>query len=217
MKVMAFNGSPRKKNWNTVTLLEEALKGAMSVGAKTELVQLYDLNFSGCISCFSCKKLSRKEDGICAVQDDLTAVLNRVKEADALIIGSPVYYGTETASTRAFLERLFYPYLKYAKDMGSLFPRKINTAMIYTMNLPEEMLEPMGMDRQFGVTKMLLEMHFGGACELLLSTDTMQYSNYDEYESEMFDKEAKVKRHAEVFPEDCKRAFELGARMASGK
>jgi hypothetical protein len=106
--------------------------------------------------------------------------------------------------------------LKYAKDMGSLFPRKINTAMIYTMNLPEEMLEPMGMEQQFGVTKMLLEMHFG-SCELLLSTDTMQYSNYDEYESEMFDTEAKVKRHAEVFPEDCKRAFELGVRMASGK
>jgi hypothetical protein len=40
---------------------------------------------------------------------------------------------------------------------------------------------------------------------------------YDEYESEMFDTEAKVKRHAEVFPEDCKRAFELGVRMASGK
>ena len=56
MKVMAFNGSPRKKKWNTVTLLKSALEGAASVGAETELVQLYDLDFSGCISCFSCKK-----------------------------------------------------------------------------------------------------------------------------------------------------------------
>jgi len=72
MKVMAFNGSPRKKKWNTVTLLKHALKGAASVGAKTELIQLYDLNYSGCISCFSCKKINRKKDGICSVQDDLT-------------------------------------------------------------------------------------------------------------------------------------------------
>ena len=138
MRVMAFNGSPRKKEWNTVTLLENALSGAESVGAETELVQLYDLRFSGCISCFSCKKLSRKEDGVCAVQDDLTSVLDRVKEADALIIGSPIYYGCESASTRAFIERLLFPYNKYDKDRRSLFPRRINTAMIYTMGAPEE-------------------------------------------------------------------------------
>lgn len=116
MNVMAFNGSPRKKNWNTVTLLEHALEGAASAGARTELVQLYDLSFSGCISCFSCKKLDRKQDGVCAVQDDLTPVLSRVKEADALILGTPVYYGAESALMRAFMERLLFPYLKYSKD-----------------------------------------------------------------------------------------------------
>jgi multimeric flavodoxin WrbA len=214
MKVMAFNGSPRKKNWNTVTLLNSALRGAKSVGANTELVQLYDLRFSGCISCFSCKKLSRKEDGVCAVKDDLTAVLGRVRQADALIIGTPVYYGTESASTRALLERLCYPYLKYDFEKLSTFPRRIKTAIIYTMNGQAEMLEPMGLDRKFEMTRMLLEIHFG-SCELLLATDTLQYSDYDKFESKMFDKAAKYKRHAEVFPEDCKRAFELGVRMAS--
>ncbi len=148
------------------------MEGAASVGAETELIQLYDLNFSGCISCFSCKKISRKKDGICAVQDDLTSVLDRVKTADALIIGTPVYYGAESASTRALLERLCFPYKKYSKDMKSLFPRRINTAMIYTMNVAEEMLEVMGYDRHFDMTKMILETHFG-ACELLLSTDTL--------------------------------------------
>lgn len=215
MKVMAFNGSPRKKNWNTVTLLDNALKGAKSVGAETELVQLYDMKFSGCISCFACKKLSRKKDGVCAVKDDLTAVLERIKEADALIIGSPVYYGTESASTRAFLERLFFPYYKYSKDMKSLFPKKINTAMIYTMNVLEELLEPIGFDKHFEFTKNILSMSFG-ACELLLSTNTVQYDDYDKYESEVLDQKTKLKRHAEVFPEECKRAFELGVRMASG-
>ncbi len=215
MKIMAFNGSPRKKKWNTVTLLNNALEGARSAGAQTELIQLYDLNFSGCISCFSCKKISRKKDGVCAVQDDLTAVLDRVREADALIIGSPVYYGCESAATRAFLERLCFPYLQYGKNVRSLFPGKIHTAMVYTMNAPEEMLKGLGYDQVFGRTKNMLEMHFG-ACELLLSTDTLQYGDYDKFEAELFDKEAKYKRHAEVFPEDCKRAFALGVRMASG-
>ena len=166
MKVMALNGSPRKKKWNTITLLKEALKGAASVGAETELIQLYDLKFSGCISCFSCKRISRKEDGICAVQDDLTSVLDHVKNTDSLIIGTPVYYGAESASTRALLERLCFPYNKYAKDMRTLFPRRISTALIYTMNVGEEMLEVMGYNRHFALTKMILERHLG-ACELL--------------------------------------------------
>jgi len=216
MKVMAFNGSPRKKKWNTVTLLNNALQGAHSTGAETELVQLYDLKFSGCISCFTCKRLSRKKDGVCSVQDDLTPVLDRVKHADALIIGSPVYYGAESAATRAFLERLCFPYLKYSKDGRSLFPRRINTAMIYTMNAPDQILQRIGYDRMFAMTQMTLGMHFG-ACELLLSSDTLQYSDYDKYEAEAFDKNAKQQRHTKVFPDDCTRAFALGVRMASGK
>ena len=100
--------------------------------------------------------------------------------------------------------------------MRTLFPRHISTALIYTMNASEEMLEVMGYKHHFALTKVTLERHFG-ACELLLSTDTLQFSDYDKYESERFDKEAKAKRHAEVFPEDCKRAFELGVRMAIGQ
>jgi len=214
IKVMAFNGSPRMTNWNTVTLLENALAGAASAGAETELVHLYDLNFSGCISCFYCKKIDRKKDGVCAVRDELFPVLERVRHADALIIGTPVYYGAESAATRAFLERLCFPYNKYSKDPKSLFPRRINTALLYTMNVNEELLTTFGYDRHFALTRGVLERHFG-PCELLVVTDTMQYDDYGKYESEKFDAEAKIRRHAEVFPEDCRRAFELGVRMAS--
>lgn len=215
MRILALNGSPRKKKWNTVTLLEKVLEGAASVGAETELVQLYSLNYSGCISCFSCKKKNRRQDGVCAVQDDLTPVLDRVKEVDALIIGTPVYYGCETASTRALLERLCFPYLTYSLKKISSFPRAIKTGLIYTMNVNDEFVEELSYSQFFGKTKSMLEMHFNGPCELLLSTDTLQYSDYDKYESEMFDKEAKAKRHAEVFPRDCERAFEMGISMGS--
>jgi multimeric flavodoxin WrbA len=217
MRVMAFNGSPRKEKWNTVTLLQHALQGARSADADTELVQLYDLSYSGCLSCFSCKKLSRTEDGVCALKDDLTPVLDRVRqEADALIIGTPVYYGSESAATRALLERLCFPYLKYDRNIPSLFPRRINTAMIYTMNVSEDVSKQMGYDQVFNTAKRIMGRHFG-ACQVFLATDTRQYSDYDQFESEIFDKEAKRKRHIEVFPEDCKRAYALGLRMASGQ
>ena len=70
MKLIAFNGSPRKKR-NTATLLEHACKGAKSEGAKTELIHLYDLDYKGCTSCFACKRIGGKRYGHCAVKDDL--------------------------------------------------------------------------------------------------------------------------------------------------
>lgn len=82
MKVYAINGSPRKK-WNTATLLEKALEGAASKGAETELVHLYDLDFKGCTSCFSCKLKEGKSYGNCAMNDGLTPVLSKLAEADA--------------------------------------------------------------------------------------------------------------------------------------
>ncbi|MDD3974558.1 MAG: flavodoxin family protein, partial [Methanothrix soehngenii] len=89
-RVIAINGSPRK-NWNTATLLENALRGAESAGAKTELVHLYDLDYRGCTSCFACKLKDGKSYGICAMNDDLTPILQRIAEANAFILGSPVY------------------------------------------------------------------------------------------------------------------------------
>ena len=71
MKVLAINGSPRTK-WNTAALLNNALEGAASQGAETELVHLYRLNYKGCVSCFSCKLKGGKSYGRCAVKDELT-------------------------------------------------------------------------------------------------------------------------------------------------
>jgi len=70
MKIIAINGSPRK-NCNTAKLLKKVLEGAKSKGADTELINLYDLNYKGCNSCFLCKIKGSKSYGICAVNDDL--------------------------------------------------------------------------------------------------------------------------------------------------
>lgn len=213
MKLMAFNGSPRKK-WNTATMIEHALDGAREAGAEVELIHLYDLDFKGCSSCFACKRLGRREIGVCAVKDELRPVLERVREADALLLGTPVYYGCESACTRAFLERLQFPCLNYADYTKSFFPRKIATGLIYTMNVPENWLDKMGYPPMFERTRANMARHFG-SCELLLAMDTTQYSDYDKFETG-FDKNDKARQRAEQFPKDCQAARELGARLARG-
>jgi multimeric flavodoxin WrbA len=108
VKVLAINGSPRTK-CNTATLLNSALEGAASQGVGTELVHLYKLNFKGCISCFSCKLKEGESYGRCAVTDELTPILKKVEEADAIIFGSPIYLGTVTGEMKSFMERLIFP------------------------------------------------------------------------------------------------------------
>ena len=105
MKAIFINGSPRKSN-NTAEILQSAMKGAQSAGAETELVHLYDLQFKGCMSCFACKLKNAKTNGVCAIKDELRPVLEKCKEADIIVIGSPIYYSSVTGLTRCFMERI---------------------------------------------------------------------------------------------------------------
>ncbi len=212
--VIAINGSPRK-TWNTAMLLGHALEGAASKGAKTELVHLYDLDYKGCTSCFSCKLVGGKSYGKCALQDDLTPVLERIPDADALILGSPIYVGTATGEMRSFLERLVFPYIVYDAMRSSLFPKKMLTGFIYTMGADESRVKDMAYEAQFRLTTSLLERIFG-LSDWFMVTDTLQFDDYTKYVSSGFDTEAKARRRREVFPEDCKKAFEMGKRLAKG-
>lgn len=210
MKVFAVNGSPRKK-WNTATLLNKALEGAASQGAQTELIHLYDLNFKGCVSCFACKTIDGKSYGRCAVKDDLTAVLAKVEEVDAMFLGSPIYFGTVTGEMRSFMERLLFPYLAYTNPPTSLFSRKINTGFIYTMNAPEERIGQHG-GQHIGLNEMILKMVFG-ASESMMSFETYQFDDYSKVVSTLFDVEKKAQRRKEVFPKECEQAFEMGVNL----
>jgi multimeric flavodoxin WrbA len=146
MKVIAINGSPRKK-WNTATLLEKALEGAASEGAETGLIHLYDLNFKGCTSCFACKLKDGKSYGKCAMKDELTPVLDKLKDADAVILGSPIYLGNSTGEMRSFMERYVFPYIVYSNDIPSLYPKNIPVGFIYTMGVKEENFDLFGLNK----------------------------------------------------------------------
>jgi multimeric flavodoxin WrbA len=212
MKVMAVNGSPRK-TWNTATLLKKALKGAASQGADTELIHLYDLAFTGCTSCFACKVRGGKSYGRCAVKDDLKPVLKKIEAADALILGSPIYFGNVSGEMRSFLERLLFPFFTYTDPPHSLFPQKIPTGFIYTMNVTEELMQEWGYEQVFGNNQRLLQLVFGSS-ELLYSCDTYQFKDYAKVVADRFDPEKKSRRRREVFPQDCAKALALGARLA---
>lgn len=212
MKIVAINGSPRKE-WNTATLLTESLKGAASQGAQTELIHLYDLDYIGCTSCFACRMKGGKSYGKCAMKDDLTPVLEEIANAQALIFGSPIYFGSVTGALRSFQERLMAPYFTYTVPYGSMFPRKMRTGAVYTMNIPEEKVKTYGYEYIFNLTERYSKLIFGVPVELLCSFDTYQFDDYSKMVSDCFDPVHKAGRRKEVFPQDCQKAFELGQRL----
>jgi multimeric flavodoxin WrbA len=213
MKIIAFNGSPRK-SWNTATLLNKALEGAASKGADTELIHLYDLDYKGCKSCFACKTIDGKSYGKCATSDGLSPILGRIEKADAILLGSPIYLGAMSGEMRSFIERLTFPYLVYDTSRSTLLNRKISVGLIYTMGGTEKLIKEAGYELHIGSLERIMRRIFG-ASESLLATDTYQFDDYAKYVAPAFNVEAKTKRRNEVFPEDCRKAFEMGVRFAS--
>ncbi len=213
MKLLAVNGSPRK-SMNTASLLEKVVQGAAEQGAEAELVHLRDYTYTGCKSCFHCKQPEGKSYGRCILKDDLKPVLQKAHEADVLVLGSPFYFSMETAYMRAFMERLWFQYYLYSAKKPPLSPRKKATALVYTMNVREEDMAAYGKPTVISVAKGVMERLFA-PCEVFLCCDTKQFKDYSKYEVDVWDVPAKLKRHAEVFPKDLARAFDLGARLVS--
>ena len=213
MKAIAVNGSPRKK-WNTAKLLEKALEGAASQGAETELIHLYDLDYKGCHSCFACKLRMGRSYGSCAVNDGLTPVLQKIEAADALILGSPIYFGMVSGEMRSFLERLLFQYLVYDARYSSLRKKKIPTGVIYTMNATQAGVEDRNYPLTLGAMEAAIRRTLSGTeVPALYATDTCQFEDYAQYETTAFDGAHKAKRRKEEFPQECQKAFALGIRL----
>jgi len=213
MKILAFNGSPRKK-WNTATLLNKALEGAASKGALTEMIHLYDLSYKGCVSCFACKLKDGTSYGKCAAKDELSPILAKIDEADVIILGSPIYFFRVTGEMRSFMERLLFPYLEYADPWRSIFPRKINTGIIYTMNITEKEMKELRLGYSLDANEEILKMIFG-ASESLYCYDTCQFPDHSKVVADRINVKAKEQRRKEVFPIDCEKAFEMGVRLVA--
>ena len=138
--ILIVDGGPRRA-MNTAALCDAFAEGARAASPEIEVerVRLYDLPpYKGCVSCLACK-IRGRENGLCAIRDGLTDALRAANDADGLAIASPIYFSEWTAMTRAFLERLVFPWLRYT-DFSCAAPKKKPLAWIYSMNAPESMM-----------------------------------------------------------------------------
>lgn len=207
-RIIAVNAGPRM-GWNTETLITEASKGAESEGAVVERFNLFRLEkYTGCISCFGCKK--EKFKGHCICRDGLTPVLDAIREADGLIIGSPNYLSEMTASFRALYERLIFQNLTYNVENPCCNEHPIPVLLIMTSNAPDTMYYRLVQNYQQTLSR------FVGPADIMISGNTLQLKDYSktDWEWTLFDPEAKKLRHETVFPEECRKAFEKGAALA---
>ena len=208
-KIVAINAGPRK-GWNTDTLINEAIKGATSAGANVEKFDLFRLEkYTGCISCFGCKR--EKNKGHCICRDGLTPVLDAIREADGLIIGSPNYLSELTASFRALYERLIFQNLTYNTENICCNQNVIPVLLLMTSNAPDGSYTALIHNYQQTLNR------FVGPTEVFVSGDTLQLKDYSklDWEWSMFNPEAKKRRHEDVFPKECQKVFDRGIALVT--
>ncbi len=206
-RVVVVNAGPRS-GWNTDILISEAASGAESAGAEIQRFDLFRLErYTGCISCFGCKREQFK--GHCVCRDGLTPVLDAIRESDGLIIGSPNYLSNVSASFRALYERLIFQNLTYNLETPCCNEKRIPVLFIMTSNAADTAYADLvnGYKQTFDM--------FVGPCDTLVSGETLQVEDYSklDWEWSMFDPEQKKKRRETVFPEERKKAFELGKSL----
>ncbi len=208
-KIVVVNAGPRK-GWNTDTIITEAARGAEEAGAQIIRFDLFNLEkYTGCVSCFGCKKEANK--GHCICRDGLTPVLDAIREADGLIIGSPNYLGEMTASFRALYERLVFQNLTYNRETPCCNERMIPVLLVMTCNSTDTGYQNLLQNYCATLNR------FVGPTEVFVCGNTLQLKDYSktDWPWSMFDPQAKIKRHETVFPAECRKAYQLGKSMVS--
>lgn len=219
-KVIILNASPRK-NCNTAKMLHEAQKGAESIGAEVEYINLYDYNFKGCMSCFACQRKGSTTNNVCAIRDEIRPILERCVQADALIFGTPVYFSYPSGVFRSFVERLMFANHTYLADKeNNSYKRQLNktipAGVIFTMNCPKDLADKINYNIILEENVKSLN-HILGYAEGLFSYDTYQFADYSKYNCDVFDVKHKSEVREIQFPKDLENAYDLGKRLAAGK
>ena len=123
MKVVAFNGSPRR-NGNTVTLINEIFKILNKEGIETEMIQLGNKPVHGCTACGKCKEI---QNGKCHIKNDhLNMCIEKMEEADGILIGSPVYFADVTPEVKALIDVAGY----VTRANGHTLKRKVGAGVV---------------------------------------------------------------------------------------
>lgn len=211
-KIMIIDGGPRK-HMNTAAMVEAFMKGVKSVSEEVEVkhIRLYDIDYKGCRSCLLCQLKDSKFKVSCGYKDGITEILKETANSDGICFASPIYFSDITAQTKAFMERLYFPWLSY-NDLSFNAPKRIPSTFIYTMNAPLEYMDQMNivLDRIESYNNLFLQK-----AERVMAIYTCQVKDYDKYDMAIFPKEEKLKWKKEHFEDDLNNAFEAGKRMAT--
>ncbi|MCI8613968.1 flavodoxin family protein [Parablautia intestinalis] len=208
-KTIVLNASPRK-SWNTARLLKSAAAGAESVGAETQYIDLYDMDFTGCRSCMLCKR-QNAERCRCYWKDALSPVIDKVYSADTLFIGTPIYLGRPTSRYFAFMERLHFCSLSY-DDYSNYFEGSVNVGLFVTMNATKEFYERLYKEKFENYADEFKALN-GEVC-LYPVYNTLQVTDYSKYNMSSFSEEEKKEAHEKCFPSDLENAYRLGAKLS---
>ena len=212
-RIVAINASPRTA-WNTATLVRDASRGAQEAGAEVQVFDLYQLDpFMGCRSCFACKR--GKTAGHCAYPDGLTPVLDAIREADGVIIGTPNYLGDVSAGLYALIERLVFQNLTYQTDPRWYREPSTPALFIMTSNAPDGAYQQGGFYADMLQSKLLVLGNAIGPTRPFVCGSTLQVNDYSRYEWTMFDAEVRQRRHEEVFPLQREQVTKMGAELVS--
>ena len=123
LKVVAFNGSARK-NGNTAILLRHVLEELEKEGIETELVEMSGATIHGCLAC---RKCSTRKDGRCSQADDMGNVyIDKMAQADGILLGSPTYVADVTPQIKALMDRACL----VSKSNGGMFRHKVGAAVV---------------------------------------------------------------------------------------
>ena len=201
MKTIVINAGPKRRDCNA-RLAKSSLEGAESVGAEVEYVDLYKLNLSGCRVCLICKN----DEDVCKCfwRDELSPLIERIFDADCVLIAAPIFFSQPTSHYMALLERLVYCMVSY--KTGNKFKGKVNVGLFYTINYPMDYFEK-SVRPHMKQSEDLLKMLNG---KVVIET----YQNISRnMSSNSTDDELKLKK--EQFTSDLESVFEIGAELSS--
>lgn len=216
MKLYVINGSPRKE-YNTVKMLNSFVNGAKSkCDVDIRFINLYELDYKGCASCFACQLDSDDLYGRCHRKDGISDLLQEISLADAIVFGTPIYLWTISSTLHTFLERLIYQYLDFSGEKAnardSNAPKSIKISMIYTMNVNEDrFIESGGLNNVINFEKYLSSV-FKTEVERICAYNTYQYDDYSKYRVGLIDEKVKAEYRENNFDNDLKNAFDFGAK-----
>lgn len=203
--------------WQPAPCREYGATAAQGIGrgrfawSRDGVFDLYPLQYKGCLSCFYCKRKD-KEHGVCIVKDDLAPVLERAKQADALLFGSPIYFMNLTSGMQAFLERFFSQYI-YSREIPSVLGKTLPSAFLYTMNATEEQADAFHLKDSLAAYERAAAGILGVKPYLFYDFNTLQFKDYSKYESSIFSEEEKRDYHEKHGAEIAAQAYELGKKL----